>query len=69
MKLTRNRQTRKIKNTEKNKYQGQKNDWSENALDDILETLREQLVKEMNDRSNKWIMFAKRLEKRDKKYH
>ena len=33
------------------------------ALEDFLETLREQPVKEMNDRWNKWIMFSKRLER------
>ena len=30
------------------------------ALEDFLETLREQPAKEMNDRCNKWIMFVER---------
>ena len=38
-----------------------KDDWYDKALEDFLETLREQPVKEMNDRRNKWIMFSKRL--------
>ena len=41
--------------------------WSDKALEDFVETFREQLVKEMNDRCNKWIMFSKRLEKKGKK--
>ena len=47
----------------KNK-QNKKENWYDKALEDFLETLREQPVKEMNDRRNKWIMFSKRLEKK-----
>ena len=46
----------------KKKKTNKKNDWSDKALEDFLETLREQPVKEMNDRRNKWIMFSKCLE-------
>ena len=49
------------------KKQNKKEDWSDKALEDFLETLREQPVKEMNDRRNKWIMFSKRLEKKGTK--
>ena len=41
--------------------------WSDKALADFMETLREQPVKEMNDRRNKWIMFSKRLERNQKR--
>ena len=51
----------------KKKKPNKKEDWSDKALEDFLETLREQLVKEMNDRRNKWIMFSKRLEKKGTK--
>ena len=47
----------------KKKKTNKKDDWSDEALEDFLETLREQPVKEMNDRRNKWIMFSKRLQK------
>ena len=43
----------------KKKKKNKKEDWSDKALEDFLETLREQPVKEMNDRQNKWIMFSK----------
>ena len=46
---------RRIKRRKNNK----KEDWSDKALEDFLKTLREQPVKEMNDRRNKWIMFSK----------
>ena len=53
---------------QKNKKKpNKKDDWSDKALEDFLETLREQPVKEMNDRCNKWIMFSKRLEKKGTK--
>ena len=54
---------------EKNKKNksNKKDDWSDKALEDFLETLREQPVKEMNNRRNKWIMFSERLQKRHKK--
>ena len=55
--------TRRIKIKKPNK----KDDWSDKALEVFLETLREQLVKEMNDRRNKWIMFSKRLERNKKR--
>ena len=48
----------------KKKKPNKNHDWSDKALEDFLETLREQLVKEMNDRCNKWIMFSKRLQKK-----
>ena len=48
----------------KKKKPNKKDDWSDKALEDFLETLREQPVKEMNDRHNKWIMFSKRLQKK-----
>ena len=48
----------------KKKKPNKKEDWSDKALEDFLETLREQPVKEMNDRHNKWIMFSKRLQKK-----
>ena len=48
----------------KKKKPNKKDDWSDKALEDFLETLREQPVKEMNDRRNKWIMFSKRLQKK-----
>ena len=51
----------------KKKKPNKKDDWSDKALEDFLETLREQPVKEMNDRRNKWIMFSKRLEKKGTK--
>ena len=51
----------------KKKKPNKKEDWSDKALEDFLQTLREQLVKEMNDRRNKWIMFSKRLEKKGTK--
>ena len=51
----------------KKKKPNKKEDWSDKALEDFLETLREQPVKEMNDRRNKWIMFSKRLEKKGTK--
>ena len=49
------------------KKPNKKQDWSDKVLEDFLETLREQPVKEMNDRRNKWIMFSKRLEKKGTK--
>ena len=49
----------------KKKKPNKKEDWSDKALEDFLETLREQPVKEMNDRRNKWIMFSKRLQNND----
>ena len=51
----------------KKKKPNKKEDWPDKALEDFLETLREQPVKEMNDRRNKWIMFSKRLEKKGTK--
>ena len=48
----------------KKKKPNKKEDWSDKALEDFLETLWEQPVKEMNDRRNKWIMFSKRLQKK-----
>ena len=49
----------------KKKKPNKKDDWSDKALEDFLETSkREQPVKEMKDRHNKWIMFSKRLEKK-----
>ena len=51
----------------KKKKPNKKGDWSDKALEDFLETLREQPVKEMNDRRNKWIMFSKCLEKKGTK--
>ena len=53
-----------IKQKNKKKKTNKKDDWSDKALEDFLETLREQPVKEMNDRRNKWIMFSKRLQKK-----
>ena len=53
-------------NNKKNK-RNKKENWSDKALEDFMETLREQPVKEMNDRRNKWIMFSKRLEKKGTK--
>ena len=50
----------------KKKKSNKKDDWCDKALEDFLETLREQPVKEMNDR-NKWIMFSKRLERKGTK--
>ena len=52
-------------NYQKNKKNkpNKKDYWCDKALEDFLETLREQPVKEMNDRRNKWIMFSKRLER------
>ena len=51
----------------KKKKPNKKEDWSDKALEYFLEMLREQPVKEMNDRRNKWIMFSKRLEKKGTK--
>ena len=51
----------------KKKKPNKKEDWSDKALEDFLEMVREQPVKEMNDRRNKWIMFSKRLEKKGTK--
>ena len=51
----------------KKKKPNKKEDWSDKALEDFLETLREQPVREMNDRRNKWIMFSKCLEKKGTK--
>ena len=51
----------------KKKKTNRTNNWYDKALEDFLETLREQPVKEMNDRRNKWIMFSKRLEKKGTK--
>ena len=56
-----------ISQKNKKKKPNKKDDWSDKALEDFLETLREQPVKEMNDRHNKWIMFSKRLEKKGTK--
>ena len=52
---------KKADTSQKQKSKYKKDEWSEKAVDDFLETLREQPVKEMNDRRHKWIMFAKRL--------
>ena len=51
----------------KKKKPNKKEHWSDKALEDFLETIREQPVKEMNDRRNKWIMFSKVLERNRKK--
>ena len=51
----------------KKKKPNKKEDWSDKALEDFLETLRQQPVKEMNDRRNKWIMFTKPLQKKGTK--
>ena len=56
-----------IYQTNKKKKPNIKEDYSDKALEDFLETLQEQPVKEMNDRRNKWIMFSKRLEKKGAK--
>ena len=56
-----------IYNKNKKKKTNRTNNWYDKALEDFLETLREQPVKEMNDRHNKWIMFSKRLEKKGTK--
>ena len=56
-----------ISQKNKKKKTNKKDDWSDKALEDFLETLREQPVKEMNDRRNKWIMFSKRLQKKGTK--
>ena len=56
-----------ISQKNKKKKTNKKDDWSDKALEDFLETLREQPVKEMNDRCNKWIMFSKHLEKKGTK--
>ena len=53
-----------ISQKNKKKKTNKKEDWSDKALEDFLETLKEQPVKEMNDRRNKWIMFSKRLQKK-----
>ena len=50
----------------KKKKPNKKDVWSDKALEYFLETLREQPVKEMNDRWNKWIMFSKHLESNKK---
>ena len=55
---------KKADTSHKQKSKCKRDDWSDKALDDFLETLREQPVKEMNDRRNKWIIFAKRLERK-----
>ena len=53
---------KKVKNSQKGSKSQRKNDeWSMKALEDFLETLREQPAKEMNDRCNKWIMFVERM--------
>ena len=52
-----------ISQNNKKKKTNKKDDWSDKALEDFLQTLREQLVKEMNDRRNKWIIFSKHLER------
>ena len=51
----------------KKKKPNKKEDWSDKALEEFLETLREQPVKEMNDRRNKCIMFCKCLKGTKKK--
>ena len=56
-----------INQKNKKKKTNKKDDWSDKALEDFLETLREQRVKEMNDRCNKWIMFSQRLQKKGAK--
>ena len=56
-----------ISQKNKKKKTNKKDDWSDKALEDFLETLREQPVKGMNDRCNKWIMFSKRLQKKGTK--
>ena len=54
---------------QKNKKKpNKKDDWSDKALEDFLETLREAALKETKDRRNKWIMFLKRLERKKKIY-
>ena len=58
---------KKADTSHKQKSKDKKDDSSDKALDDFLETLREQPVKEMNDRRNKWIIFAKRLERKGTK--
>ena len=52
----------------KKKKANKEEDWSDKALEDFLETVREQPVKETNNRGNKWIMFSKRLESNKKMY-
>ena len=47
----------------KKKKPNKKEDWSDKALEYFLEMLREEPVKEMNDRRNKWITFSKHLER------
>ena len=51
----------------KKKKPNKKDDWSDKASEDFLETLREQPLKEMNDRHNKCIMLWKHLEKKGTK--
>ena len=46
----------------KNK-QNKKDYSSDEALDNFLQTFREEVLKEMNYRHNKWIMFSKCLER------
>ena len=52
----------------KKKKPNKKEDWSDKALEDFLETLREDALKETNDRRNKWIMSSKSLESNKKMY-
>ena len=47
------------------KKTNKKDDWSDKPLEDFLEILREQPVKDMNDRRNKWMMFSKFLERKE----
>ena len=56
---TRAKQTKKTKAT--NSQKG-KDDWSEEQLDNFLETLRTQPIKELTDTRNRWVLFAKRLQ-------
>ena len=52
----------------KKKKPNKKENWSDKALEDFLETLREDALKETNERCNKCIMFSKHLEKKKKMY-
>ena len=56
-----------ISQNNKKKKTNKKDDWSDKALEDFLETLREEPVKDMNNKRNKWIMFSKRLENKGAK--
>ena len=61
---SKNKHTKKTKATnprKDSKSENNSDDWSADALDEFLETLRKQPVKEMTDRRNKWVFFAQRL--------